>query len=75
MAELAHKELEVSSIIEELNDGKKVVLRRSIEHPGRPCAASSLQSFSVKKDKPSANPGSIRFFADVAKMSSKLRHS
>lgn len=75
MGALAHKEAEIASVVEERSDGKKVVLRRSVEHPGVPCIASPLKTFSIKKSKPSASPGSIRFFADVAKMSSKLRHS
>ncbi len=74
MGELAHKESEVASVVEELSDGKKIVLRRSVEHPGNPFVSSPLKSFSVKKNRPSASPGSIRFFADVAQMSSKLRH-
>ncbi len=73
MTNLAHKENEVVSVIEERSDGKNVVLRRSVEHPGTPCSTSSLKQFSVKKTK--VAPGSIRFFADVASMSSKLRHS
>ncbi|GEM_PF-4561616 len=65
---------EISSVVVEKEDGKSVVLRRSVEHPGTPPAIKEGKHTSLQK-KSIASAGSLRFFCDVAQFSSKLKQA